>query len=132
MEGHADYGFRRLALFGQAIMTLGAVVTALLALDDITTDNATSFVFERIALVGCGAWFALVAYGLWRQHRRALAVVSAGLLVLAGVAQPAIGPGTVPSARFEYLATVGGLVWFLLVAGILAGFAWRQTSSHAA
>ena len=50
-----------------AVITLVAVVLTFVALDDITTDKAESFVAERIALIACTAWFALVAWRLMRQ-----------------------------------------------------------------
>jgi hypothetical protein len=112
-------------------VTFGAVVVAFLALDDITTDDAPTFVFERLALVGCGLWFVYITYQLGRGRRRSFALVSAAALALAALAQPGIGPDTVPSAQFEYLATVGGLAWFLLAAGGLAGFAWYARHGHA-
>ena len=117
---------------GRAFMTLCAVVVAFLALDDITTDDASTFVFEGLALALCSLWFAHVAYQLWRGHRRSLALVSAGVLALAVLAQRGIGPNTVPRVQFEYVATVGALVWFLAVAAVLAASAWRSGSSHAA
>jgi hypothetical protein len=38
-------------LLPAAAITFGAVVAAIAALDDITTDDATSFAFERAGLV---------------------------------------------------------------------------------
>src|SRR3989304_3191474 len=113
MEQH-DYAGSRLVR--DAVITFAVVVLAVLALDDITTDTARSFPLERTALVGCAVWFLVVAWRLWRQGHRVLGVLSFGLVTIAALAQPTIGPGTVPM-QFEYLATVGALAWFLLVAG---------------
>ena len=115
-----------------AVITLVAVVVAVLALDDITTDTASSFTFERMILAGCAAWFMVVGFRLVRRGHRALGGLSLGLVVLGGLAQRAINPGTVPSLRFEYLATVGGLLWFVVLAGILTWFAWRSRRGYAA
>jgi len=126
---HHDYAGSRLVR--DAVITFAVVVLAVLALDDITTDTARSFPLERTALVGCAVWFLVVAWRLWRQGHRVLGVLSFGLVTIAALAQPTIGPGTVPM-QFEYLATVGALAWFLLVAGVSARSAWRPKHSHAA
>ena len=114
-----------------AIITLAAVVLAVLALDDITTDSAQSFPLERTALVLCAVWFSIVAWRLWRQGHRVLGALSFGLVTIGALAQPTIGPDRAPM-QLGYLATVGALAWFLLVAGFLAAFAWRLRHSHAA
>ena len=130
MERHHDH--RSADLARDAIITFVAVGVAFLALDDITTDTARSFTPERIALAGCAVWFLFVAWRLWRHGQRVLGVLSCGLVAIAAIAQPAIGPGTVPSVRFEYLSAAGALAWFVLVAGVLAGFAWQLKSPRAA
>ena len=114
-----------------ALITVAVVVLAVLALDDITTDTAASFPLERTALVGCGIWFLVVAWQLWRRGHRVLGALSFGLVTTAALAQPAIGPDTVPM-QFGYLATLGTLAWFLLVGALLAGLAWRPGRRHAA
>jgi hypothetical protein len=114
-----------------AVITLAVVALAVLALDDITTDSAQSFPLERTALVACAVWFSVVAWRLWRQGHRVLGVLSFGLVTIGALAQPTIGPDTAPM-QLGYLATVGALAWFLLVAGVLAAFGWRLRHSHAA
>ena len=114
-----------------AVITVAVVVLAVLALDDITTDSARTFPLERSALAVCAVWFSVVAWRLWRHGHRVLGVLSFGLVTIGAVAQPTVGPGTVPM-QLGYLATVGALAWFLLVAGVLAVFAWRPRHSHAA
>ena len=111
-----------------AALTLVAVVLAVLALDDITTDRASSFVVERVALAGCLLWFALLALRLVQQGRRVLGLSSIGVVIAIAVAQPGIGPGTIPSAP-ESLATFLGLAWFLLLSGMLAVHALRAPTS---
>ena len=108
-----------------AALTCGVVLLAFLAIDDITTDSSTTFAVERAAVIACGVWFAFVVRQLWRQSRRGLAVVSAALLGLAAVAQPGIGQ-SVPNARVELVRTATALtwfalIWFLIVAAVLAG-----------
>lgn len=128
MEHHENAGSH---LGRDAVITFAVVVLAVLALDDITTDSARSFPLERTALAGCAVWFAMVAWRLWRQGHRVLGVLSFGLVTSGALAQPTIGPGTLPM-QFGYLATVGALAWFLLMAAVLAGLAWRPRRSHAA
>lgn len=126
---HREYVGSRLVR--DAVITFAVVVLAVLALDDVTTDSARSFPLERTALAGCAVWFFVVAWRLWRQGHRVLGGLSFGLVTIGALAQPTIGPGTVPM-QLGYLATVGALAWFLLVAGVLAAFAWRPRRSHAA
>jgi hypothetical protein len=55
---------------GLGAVTLAAMVLASLALDDITTDNATGFQTEYTILVVCAAWLMFVAGQLWRSGSR--------------------------------------------------------------
>ena len=118
-------------LVRDGVITLAVVVLAVLALDDITTDSARSFPLERTALAVCAVWFSVVAWRLWRHGHRVLGVLSVGFVTIGVLAQPTIGPGTVP-LQLGYLATVWALAWFLLVSGVLAVLAWRPRHSHAA
>jgi len=120
-------------LLQQAGITVVVVFFAVAALDDITTDNATAFPLERSMLVGAGVWFLLLASRVWRQGHRVLGVLSLGLLAIAALGEPLVGPSRIPT-QFGYLgyfAILAALVWFLALAGILAGFAWR-TARHPA
>jgi len=101
------------------IITIVAVIIAFLALDDISTDTATSFAVERGALVMCGVWFGLVSWRTRRLGRRGLRNVSLGVTVALALAQSAIGPGTVPSLQIASVVTLAGLGWFAVLAGIL-------------
>ena len=106
-----------------AIITLVAVILALAAIDDITTDRATTgFVPERTLLVVCTGWFVFLAWRIWQSGRRPLALTSLGAALAIGLAQWAIGPARAPS-RVAYLVTLAGVGCFLVVAGALA---WSQ------
>jgi hypothetical protein len=128
MEPREDVGS---GLVRDAVFTFVVVVIAVLALDDITTDSAPSFAIERTALTGCAVWFFMVARRLWHRGHRVLGGVSFGLVTIGALAQPTIGPDTVPT-EVGYLATVGALAWFLIVAGILTASTWRARHSHPA
>jgi hypothetical protein len=105
------------------ILTGAAVVLAVLALDDITTDNAARFPLERTMLVVCATWFGFVAWRLVRERHRIAGAVSCCVLALGVIVQPSVGPGISPT-RLEYLATVGTLIWFAGMAGAMARRAW--------
>ena len=70
-------------------VTLAAMVLAWLALDDITTDNATRFPVEYTILVVCGAWLLLVAWQLFRSGSRTNAAIT--VVSLAAAAWMAAG-----------------------------------------
>jgi peptidoglycan/LPS O-acetylase OafA/YrhL len=70
-------------------VTLAAMVLAWLALDDITTDNATRFPAEYSMLAVAGAWLLFIAWQLWRSGSRAnslltIASLAAATLMAAG------------------------------------------------
>jgi len=121
MNSHAEDGAR---LRRQAAITFVVVVLAVAAFDDITTDNATSFPLERTMLAGAGIWFLLVATRLWREGHRVIGALSLGLLTIAALVQPTVGP-RIATTPFGYLVTVATLAWFLALAGAWAVFAWR-------
>jgi hypothetical protein len=68
-------------LVGPAALTLGAMVLAFLAFDDITTDNATGFRLEYTLLACTGAWLAIFVVQLCRHGRSLLAGVALFLLL---------------------------------------------------
>ena len=76
--------------------TLVFLLVAYLAFDDITTDNATSFTLEYTFLLACAVW-----------------------------GQRKVGPGTVASWQLEYLATLAGMFWFLVLSAILVAMGFR-------
>ena len=136
MKRHDDHASHRTDPGWSAAITFLAVLLAFAALDDITTDRDTSFAFERLALAGCAGWFLFVARQLWQRGQRLLGLVSVGLVALAAILHPAIGTVTAPTssaslATFAYLSTFAALVWFLLMAGMLAGAALFRTRHRA-
>jgi hypothetical protein len=124
--GHAAPGSRvEPPLLRTAALTLTTVIVAVIALDDITTDDAASFGFERFALLGCWTWLLVVSARLMREHR-SLGLISVGLLGFAAPALRAIGPGIQPGLSFEYVVTVVVLAWFAGLAVVLAARGWRS------
>jgi hypothetical protein len=113
----------------EGLISLAAVVMAFGALDDITTDIARTFLVERMVLAACGGWFVFIAFRLWQQRRRLLAVVSLGMVGCAAWAQPFIGRG---AGAFWYLATIAGLVWFVGISLFLMWCGWRKGSNQIA
>jgi hypothetical protein len=111
--------------FPAGVGTLFAVLLAFAALDDITTDNATSFALEYAVLVACCVWCLVVILGLLNSRRRILAATSAAILAGALWGQRAIGPGTDPSWRPEYVATVSAVIWFLVLSLLLIALGAR-------
>jgi hypothetical protein len=64
-------------------VTLAAMVLAWLALDDITTDNATRFPAEYSMLAVAGAWLLFIAWQLWRSGSRATSLLTTASLAAA-------------------------------------------------
>ena len=108
-----------------AAITLVALLLVFAALDDITTDNATTFRVEYTFLVGCSAWLLFVAWSLIRGGHRPLGFASLVALANAVWAQRAIGPGTVPGVRLEYIVITSAYVWFGALAGAMLWLGWR-------
>lgn len=71
------------SLAAEATLTLVAMFIAFLALDDITTDNATGFRPEYSLLALAGAWLLVFVVQLWRNGRSSLAVISLVFLIAA-------------------------------------------------
>jgi hypothetical protein len=105
--------------------TLVFWILAFAAFDDITTDNATSFKAEYFFLSICALWGLFLSTRLTLRGYRFLGILS-GLMFAATVwGQRGIGPGTVPGWWPEYVATVTGLLWFLVLSGILVVMGFR-------
>ena len=117
-------------LLRHAVLTFTAVLIAFAALDDITTDTATTFTFEWLGLGACAAWLLIVSWRLVRGEHRWLGSMSVIALVVAVAAGATIRPGTGPF-RIDYLATIAVLVWFLGLGGILVTRACRLPQHHA-
>ena len=108
-----------------------AVLFAVAAFDDITTDTDTSFAFEWTGLAVCAAWLLVVSWRLVRSEHRWLGAVSVMVLAIAVVAGSTVRQG-IGASWIGYLVTLGGLVWFLALSGMLATLAWRVRQHHAA
>ena len=73
-------------------ITLAAMAAAMLALDDITTDDALQFPVEYRILAVCAVWLLCVAWPLWRAgSRRNAALILASLSVAASLCAGGIG-----------------------------------------
>jgi cytochrome bd-type quinol oxidase subunit 2 len=73
-------------------ITLAAMALAMLALDDITTDNAAQFPVEYRILAICAVWLLCVAWPLWRSgSRRNAALILASLAVATSLCAGGIG-----------------------------------------
>jgi cation transport ATPase len=118
-------------LLRDAVLTFTAVLFAFAAFDDITTDVATTFTFEWVALGLCAAWLLVVSWRLCRSEHPWLGFASVIALVVAVGAGSTIRPGIGPF-QVEYLATIAGLIWFLGLGSILATRAWRLPQHHVA
>lgn len=116
-------------LLRDAAVTLAAVLLAFAAFDDITTDTATTYTVEWAALAVCAVWLLSVSVRLLRNEHRWLGSVSVVTLVAAAGAGSLIRPGISPF-QAEYLTTTAGLLWFLALAAILTGMAWRRADAE--
>jgi hypothetical protein len=67
----ADHWTKR-PFLRDGLISLAALFLAYAALDDITTDNATSFPVEYTLLIACAAWFAFLAARMIRRRYRTL------------------------------------------------------------
>ena len=97
---------------GRGAVSLVVLVFSWLALDDITTDNATTFIVEYSLLVICGAWFAAVAIWLLARRRVMAGIVSLAALSLAVVAFRPLPHHYAPASPVNYLGLFS-LAWFL-------------------
>ena len=120
----------RRQLLQDAALTLATVLLAVAAFDDIATDRATTFMVEWVSLAACGLWLFVVCWRVLRSEHWWLGSISTVVLVAAVGAGSRIRPGIDPFA-IESLTTIAGLLWFLALAAILAGQAWRVTFSVA-
>jgi len=89
------------------------LVLAWLALDDITTDNATGrFVPEYSMLVVGGIWFAAVGVWLLARRRFVAGILSLSAVALAIVAFWSLPHHYGPASLVNYLGLIP-LAWFL-------------------
>ena len=108
----------------RAAGALSLVVLALswLALDDITTDNATAFRAEYTILVLAGLWFAWLGVALVRRGRAAigalsLAAVGIGVLAFWSLPHHYQPASTLNLLGFVPLAWCFGVACWLLARG---------------
>jgi len=85
------------------------------AIDDITTDRATSFPVEYSLLVGCGAWIVYVAAQFTRARHYMLAVLS--VIALCAAAWGLVDIRSVVSrASPKFISVAGAFLWFSTIA----------------
>ena len=114
------------AFSAKSALTLGLVVLATFALDDITTDNATTgFRPEYTLLAACGAWCLFLTYDLLKQGYRLLGTISL-LAVATAVWVASDGLGHKRDGGWsmfwpEYSIMIVAWLWFLALAvGLIA------------
>jgi hypothetical protein len=113
-------------LFAESAVTIALVVLAWLALDDITTDNATGFEPEYRLLAACGAWCLFLTYDLLKRGYRRLgavsvvAVASAAWVAFDGLGHKRDGGWSVFWP--EYTVMLIAWLWFLTLAIVLVAF----------
>jgi len=122
----------------EATLTLVAMLFALLALDDITTDNSTGFRPEYTLLAFAGAWLLVFVIQVWRKGRPRLAGLSlVALLAAAWVSLDGLGhkrDGGWSVFWLEYSVVLIAWLWFatlsvaLLVRAYRGGTAARSAS----
>jgi hypothetical protein len=100
----------------RGVLSIALLVLAWLALDDITTDNATGgFIPEYSILVVGGIWFAAVAVWLLVGRRPLPGIASILALGLAVVAFWSLPHHYAPASPVNYLGVIS-LAWFLALA----------------
>lgn len=125
---------RARAFSAKSAVTIGLVVLALLALDDITTDNSTGFRPEYTLLAACGAWCLFLAYDLLKRGYRRLGTISMVALASAvWVASDGLGhtrDGGWSVFWPEYAVMLGAWLWFLALAIVLISLGRRVTPTE--
>jgi len=97
----------------RGVLSVLLLVLAWLALDDITTDNATGrFIPEYSMLVVCGIWFASVAAWLLVRRWLLLAIGSLLAVALAVLAFWSLPHHYSPASPINYLGLIS-IAWFL-------------------
>lgn len=108
---------------GLGAVTLAAMALAFLAIDDITTDNATRFRAEYTILVVCLSWLMFIAGRLWRSGSRRTSVLTvASLAVAAWMTAGGIGhkrDGGWPVFWPQYLALTWAWVHGVVVGALM-------------
>jgi hypothetical protein len=117
------------AFFAEAAVTIGLVVLAWLALDDITTDNSSGFRLEYTLLAACGVWCLFLAYDALRQGYRLLGTTSM-VAVASAVWVASDGLGHKRDGGWhvfwpEYTVMLAAWLWFLALAIVLIALGRR-------
>jgi len=112
-------------LLRDGAITAVAVLLAYGALDDITTDNATRFVAERVFLFVCNGWCFLAAWRVIQSGHPHFGRLSIVIAAIAAVAQWVVRREAVPSVKISYLIALFGLIWFAFFSAFLAWRGWR-------
>jgi hypothetical protein len=112
-------------LVRDGLVSLCALLLVVAAFDDITTDNATDFTAEYVALLLSAAWFGYVALRLTRFGLRTLGILSFVAIAGAAWGQQALGHATTPGDGPGYLVTAVAIFWFFGLATSLLFFGWR-------
>jgi hypothetical protein len=115
---------RAVARARDGAVTLGALLLAFAAFDDITTGDETDFTVEYGALLACAGWLLCVTFRLMRASRRVLGATSFGILAGALWTQRAIEPGLTPGL-WPTVTIASGFVWFIVVGAVLLASGWR-------
>jgi hypothetical protein len=107
----------------KAVVTIGLVVLAWLALDDITTDNWTGFRPEYTLLAACGAWCLFFALDLTNRGYPRLGAISM-VAVAAAVWVASDGLGHTRAGGWsvfwpEYTVMLIASLWFMVLAIVL-------------
>jgi hypothetical protein len=123
------------AFFAEAAVTIALGVLAWLALDDITTDNATGFTPEYTLLAACGAWCLFLAFDLLKRGYRRLGAISA-VAVAAAVWAAFDGLGHKRDGGWsvfwpEYVVVLVAWLWFSALAIVLVALGRRAMPAGA-
>jgi hypothetical protein len=105
----------------KGLLSLCVLVLSWLALDDITTDNATAFPVEYAMLVLAGLWFAWLAMALLRKGRALAGAVSLAAVGLGVLAFWSLPHHYRPASMVNLLG-LASIAWFVGVAAWLIGW----------
>jgi len=97
---------------GRGAVSLVVLVLSWLALDDITTDNASEFPLEYTILVAAGIWFTSLGVSLIARRHRFAGICSLVAAAFGAVAFWSLPHHYQPPTPVNYLGWVT-IVWFL-------------------
>jgi hypothetical protein len=114
-------------LFRDGMITIVVLILVFAAFDDITTDNASTFVAEYSMLVVCAGWLIRVIARLFNTGRYGLGTVSAVALLVGMWAGRVVVSGIVPGFWTRYIVLSVVYVWFWALAVTLLWLGRRQS-----